>query len=113
MNERELSHFVVARLIAHYCYQLECAINRATTKCGEELVMTVVERSQDIPPRETPATAPLRQVSDQAHPDVASSTFPEPHLEVEQIQGNILPGFLKDHEMLLFLKIEQVAICTT
>jgi Dyp-type peroxidase family len=75
--------------------------------------MTVVERSQDIPLREAPAAAPLRQISDQAHPNVASSAFPEPHLEIEQIQGNILPGFLKDHEMLLFLKIEQVAACKT
>jgi Dyp-type peroxidase family len=73
--------------------------------------MTVVDTSQNTPPREAPAAAPLRQVADQAHPDVASSAFPEPHLEVDQIQGNILPGFLKDHEMLLFLKIEQVTLC--
>ncbi|GCE16043.1 Dyp-type peroxidase [Tengunoibacter tsumagoiensis] len=35
----------------------------------------------------------------------------EPRLAVEQIQGNILPGFSKDYAALLFLKIEDVAKC--
>jgi Dyp-type peroxidase family len=30
----------------------------------------------------------------------------EPHLDVDQIQGNIFPGFSKDHQTLLFLRID-------
>lgn len=75
--------------------------------------MTVVDTSKAAPVRESPASSPLRQEADQSHPNVASSKFPEPQLAVNQIQGNILPGFLKDHETLLFLKIEQVAACKT
>lgn len=73
--------------------------------------MTIADRSETAPVREAPAAAPLRQVADQAHPNVVESKFPEPQLAVDQIQGNILPGFLKDYEALLFLKIEQAATC--
>lgn len=66
------------------------------------------------PVREAPASWPSpRGRVDPAHPDVSKSTPPEPRLEVDQIQGNILPGFLKDFETLLFLKIDidHVADC--
>src|SRR5262245_49437598 len=33
----------------------------------------------------------------------------EPTLAVEEIQGNIFPGFSKDHQTLLFLKIDDAA----
>ncbi len=64
------------------------------------------------PMRETPASSPLpRGKVDPAHPDVSKSKFPEPRLAVDQIQGNILPGFLKDFQTLLFLKIDLPANC--
>lgn len=61
--------------------------------------------------REVPAASPLHSGPDPSHPDVSQGTHPEPRLEVEQIQGNILPGFLKDHETLLFLRIDGVPDC--
>src|SRR5258708_30639335 len=36
------------------------------------------------------------------------SPIEEPDLDIENIQGNILPGFNKDFQMLLFLKINDV-----
>ena len=65
-----------------------------------------------IPVREAPASSPSpRGKADPAHPDVSKSKFPEPRLAVDRIQGNILPGFLKDFQTLLFLKIDNVANC--
>jgi Dyp-type peroxidase family len=43
---------------------------------------------------------------DQANAQVGSA---EPILATQEIQGNILGGFNKDHQMLIFLKITQVA----
>jgi Dyp-type peroxidase family len=42
-------------------------------------------------------------------PVVAAPIVLEPILATEEIQGNILGGFNKDHEMLLFLKITEIA----
>jgi len=56
--------------------------------------------------RETPAPEPLQgTLHDPTHPRAED----EPILEVDEIQGNILGGFSKDHQMLLFLKITNVA----
>jgi Dyp-type peroxidase family len=51
--------------------------------------------------------------ADQAHPDVRNikNGHQEPLLEVDEIQGNIIPGFFKDFETLLFLKIDDVPAC--
>jgi len=35
---------------------------------------------------------------------------PDPILDVDEIQGNILPGFNKDHQLLLFLQIENAEV---
>ena len=64
------------------------------------------------PVREAPASSPSpRGRVDPAHPDVSIGQHPEPRLAVDQIQGNILPGFLKDFQTLLLLKIDHVADC--
>lgn len=50
--------------------------------------------------REAPApllVAPATDASDQSYPDASS----EPVLDVDQIQGNILAGFSKDHQYCL------------
>src|SRR3989442_11468504 len=76
-------------------------------------VQTVAGTTMISPPvREAPTSSPSpRGKVDLAHPDVSKGRFPEPRLAVDQIQGNILPGFLKDFETLLFLKIDDVANC--
>jgi hypothetical protein len=52
--------------------------------------------------REAPATSPLElSVADPSHPNASH----EPRLHVDNIQGNILSGFNKDHQMLLVLEI--------
>jgi Dyp-type peroxidase family len=57
-------------------------------------------------PREVPASL-SRVVNDPARPDVGpGSARPEPVLALSEIQGNVLPGFSKDHQTLLFLRIE-------
>jgi hypothetical protein len=53
--------------------------------------------------RETPAPSPLnppQAVSAQAAPE------PEPLLNMPAIQGNIIPGFSKDFQSMLFLRID-------
>jgi Dyp-type peroxidase family len=52
--------------------------------------------------RETPAPAPLFHGKEPARPPAKDG---EPRLAVDQIQGNIFPGFKKDFRTLLFLKI--------
>ena len=55
--------------------------------------------------REAPAPLPLQGgLTDPAHPDASN----EPVLEIDQIQGNIVPGFNKDHQTYLFLSIDDV-----
>ncbi len=62
------------------------------------------------PARETPAPVPLQcGLTDPAHPDVGpNSPRPEPVLALDQIQGNIIPGFSKDFQTLIFLRIHHV-----
>src|SRR2546423_49830 len=61
------------------------------------------------PVREGADTAPLPCGLDPTPPDGGdTSATPEPVLEVDQIQGNILPGFQKDFQTFLFLKFESV-----
>src|SRR6202011_3691806 len=36
--------------------------------------------------------------------------FPEPVLGVDKIQGNVLPGFMKDHQVLMFLSIDDLPL---
>jgi Dyp-type peroxidase family len=68
--------------------------------------------NSSISTREAPVSSPLRAAQeDPTHPDVAKSAFPEPRLAVHEIQGNIIPGFLKDFETLLFLRIEDADLC--
>ena len=45
---------------------------------------------------------------DPSYPDVGpnASALEEPVLEIDQIQGNILAGFNKDHQGLVFLHID-------
>lgn len=72
---------------------------------------------QDIPVREGPATLPLQHKNGRTpeeartHPDVLAGPHPEPQLAVREIQGNIIPGFLKDFETLLFLRIDNREHC--
>src|SRR4051812_46321711 len=54
------------------------------------------------PIRETPARSPLRS-PDQLCPPAADPA--EPMLELDRIQGNILPGLMKDFQTLIFLRI--------
>jgi Dyp-type peroxidase family len=49
---------------------------------------------------EAPAAGPL------SLPGAPVDRQKEPNLAVNQIQGNIFPGFLKDHQTLLFLRID-------
>lgn len=58
--------------------------------------------------REAPARSPLSGgAADQSHPDVLKVAHtPEPILRVRNIQGNILGGFNKDHQMMLYLQID-------
>jgi deferrochelatase/peroxidase EfeB len=52
--------------------------------------------------REVPAPDPLHGgLADPSHPDVPG----EPVVNIDNIQGNILPGFTKDHQTLLFFRI--------
>lgn len=51
-------------------------------------------------PAPKPLTSPVAGAADMAAPD-------EPILRVNNIQGNILGGFNKDHQTLLFLEIEE------
>src|SRR4051812_16052166 len=53
--------------------------------------------------RETPAPDPLHGgITGPSHPDVPE----EPVLNIDNIQGNILAGFNKDFQTLLFVRIE-------
>ncbi|MBI3863210.1 MAG: Dyp-type peroxidase [Planctomycetia bacterium] len=56
--------------------------------------------STNATPFEAPAGSPLDPIP--ASPGRAS----EPQLAIDQIQGNIFPGFNKDHQTLLFLRID-------
>jgi Dyp-type peroxidase family len=60
------------------------------------------------PAREAPAPEPLQcGLSDPSHPDVGpNSPRPEPVLALDQIQGNLIPGFLKDFQTLICLRID-------
>jgi len=49
---------------------------------------------------EAPADPPLRKIS------LPAGRKGEPLLKADQIQGNVSPGFNKDHQTLLFLKID-------
>src|SRR5262245_48236739 len=57
--------------------------------------------------RETPADGVLFPAAGPARPDVSAS---EPLLRVWDIQGNIIAGFNKDFQTLLFLRIGDVAL---
>src|SRR5262245_3278441 len=58
-----------------------------------------MDRSQ----REAPAPDPLRGIpGGPSHRAVAE----EPVLNVDNIQGNVVPGFMKDHQTLVFLRID-------
>jgi Dyp-type peroxidase family len=54
-------------------------------------------------PFESPALPPFEQ----RHADEESDRPDEPQLEADQIQGNIFPGFSKDFQTLLFLRITE------
>ncbi len=56
--------------------------------------------SETKTPFEGPAASPLEDGS------VPASRSKEPTLAIDQIQGNIIPGFNKDHQTLLFLRID-------
>ena len=62
-----------------------------------------VTNTSEVQPHEAPAPSALAR--GQGQPASAVSSDGEDVLAVEQIQGNILPGFNKDHQTLLFLKI--------
>ena len=55
------------------------------------------------------SSTPSVSEPDVSTPVVAAPIVLEPILAIEEIQGNILGGFNKDHEMLLFLKITDIA----
>jgi Dyp-type peroxidase family len=57
------------------------------------------------PVREAPAPDPIHGgLNDPAHPDASK----EPVLDMDNIQGNILGGFNKDNQLLLFFKLTDV-----
>ena len=60
--------------------------------------------SANATPFEAPWSGPLDQIP--AGPDRAN----EPSLAIDQIQGNIFPGFNKDHQTLLFLRIDSPGV---
>ena len=57
----------------------------------------------NIPAREVPF--PSSFALTEAPPSKAGKETAEPELEVDQIQGNILAGFNKDNQTLIFLEI--------
>jgi Dyp-type peroxidase family len=58
------------------------------------------------PIREAPAPDPIHGiVADPSHPPVPD----EPMLDVDNVQGNILGGFNKDHQMFLFYQIHKAS----
>lgn len=61
------------------------------------------------PAREAPVSSPLQAPEAGLLANIEQKTVAEPPLAVENIQGNILGGFMKDHQMLIFLKITDVA----
>ena len=74
--------------------------------------LTMTPSHNSLPAREAPASLPAPNKGvDPSRPNVLNSASPEPKLAVDQIQGNILPGFLKDFETLLFLRIDNVSAC--
>lgn len=54
--------------------------------------------------REAPAPDPIGDNDDAAHQPLPN----EPQLDVDNIQGNSLAGFSKDHQVLIFLQIDNV-----
>jgi Dyp-type peroxidase family len=54
--------------------------------------------------REAPAPSLLERAADVSHPAVAA----EEVLAIANIQGNLLGGFMKDYQMLLFLRVVEV-----
>lgn len=52
---------------------------------------------------EAPASGPL------SVPKASAGRENEPSLEVSEIQGNVFPGFSKDHQTLLFLRIDDAS----
>src|SRR5262245_52009828 len=57
------------------------------------------------PVLETPSPGPLHR----ERPERPRADHAESLLDVSEIQGNIFPGFLKDHQTLLFLRITEPA----
>src|SRR5206468_7896772 len=57
----------------------------------------------DAAPFEAPAPRPLAPAA------APAAREEEPTLAIDQIQGNIFPGFNKDHQTLLFLRIDHWA----
>jgi Dyp-type peroxidase family len=60
----------------------------------------------DNVPFEAPAASPLAVAT------VPAARADEPVLALDQIQGNIFPGFNKDHQTLLFLRIDDASAFT-
>src|ERR1051326_3631506 len=54
--------------------------------------------------REAPASSQL--VANPVDP-ARQTVFPEPVLQIENIQGSIIPGFSKSHRILLFLRVHR------
>src|SRR5438552_6288647 len=55
-----------------------------------------------------PTNVPVREAPFPAIPQTAPADKPEePQLDVDQIQGNILAGFNKDNQTLIFLAIRE------
>ena len=70
-------------------------------------VTAPTRKSAEDPPPAREAPAP--DVSLRATADVAHKSLPDEQvLRVTEIQGNILAGFTKDYQALLFLQIEDV-----
>src|SRR2546423_8494335 len=75
-------------------------IGRATSAASnyEEYPITPSPK----PARESPAPEPLLcGLNDPSHPDASN----EPVLNIDNIQGNILNGFMKDNQAFLFLTL--------
>lgn len=77
---------------------------RDAASAAEEEPDAAPIRSSGEPVRETPRPEPLGcGLNDPSHPNASD----EPVLRIDNIQGNILPGFMKDDQAFLFFTIAQ------
>lgn len=98
-------------MVKYWASAIYCAlftVHPCSSNCkhGKTLLESVPEDTMK-PIREAPApTTQICGVCDESHPSVPE----EPRLAVEQIQGNILGGFNKDHQTFLFFVVTNAPV---